>query len=139
MEENNVDDASSSNEDEEEEVGVALALPRRKSRGRRVHSLVAYVFYLLRNRQISKFAHTRQVLSQCRGTISTSYMYLRLVGCAYTCREEAEADEQFWGQSAFMDEEEDLDYDSTDSASFARLVTLRFSYACIYMQLQLTK
>ena len=40
------DDSSSSNEEEEEEedVGVALELPRRKSRGRRVNALVAYVF-----------------------------------------------------------------------------------------------
>ena len=38
------DDSSSSNEEEEEDVGVALELPRRKSRGRRVNALVAYVY-----------------------------------------------------------------------------------------------
>ena len=42
------DDSSSSNEEaeEEEDVGVALELPRRKSRGRRVNALVAYVLFI---------------------------------------------------------------------------------------------
>ena len=40
-------------------------------------------------------------------------------------REEAEADEQFWGQSALIDSEEDLDYDTTDSTCFLKqLITL---------------
>ena len=39
-------------------------------------------------------------------------------------REEAEADEQFWGQTALIESEDDLDYDSTDSACFLKTLIL---------------